>query len=142
MQHGRLVIEPADDGAALRIRADHQADGAVAVHVVEPVLRIVFDDEDAGLRPEAAAGDPFHHSSQGQVIVRHLRARGRRPRGSPGGVVVRQENDHQVGQLSLLLVLPELLQEHVRAQDIGNPHVPSRILGAAVPAQRLDANVL
>ena len=48
-QHADRRIHLAVDDAALDVRADHQARGAVRVHVIGSVLRVVLDDEDREL---------------------------------------------------------------------------------------------
>ena len=54
-QHTDGRIHRAVDDAALHVGADDQAGGAVRIHVIGSVLRIVFDDEDRELRPDAGS---------------------------------------------------------------------------------------
>ena len=99
MQHGKLVVELADHRAPLHVRADDQADRAMAVDVVPAVLGIVFIDEDRGLGPEAAVRDGLHEPAHGQVVVGHqARGVGNAALGA-GGVVLRQVDDHEVRPL-------------------------------------------
>ena len=80
LDHARLVVVGVIDELAPRVRADDQRHGAVAVDVVEAVLRIVLDDEDAGVLPELALADRLDDLPQRQVVVGHHGPRRRRAR--------------------------------------------------------------
>ena len=68
------MVESTD--AASRVGADDEGDGAVGVHVVGAILRIVFHDENRGLRPELRMADGFDNLAQREIVVRDIR-RGR-----------------------------------------------------------------
>ena len=64
----------------------------LAVDVIGPILRIVFDDEDGRLSPVGRMRHRVDHAAQREIVVRHVRA----GRGHTGprreGVVIRQPN--------------------------------------------------
>ena len=53
LHHARLAVERAVHDAAARVRRDRERDRAMAVDVIDAVLRVVLDDEDRHRRPEA-----------------------------------------------------------------------------------------
>ena len=77
---------------------DHMAAGewgnreqhrAMCVHVVRAILRIIFQDEDHAVRPEAAVGNGFNDPTQGEIIVADHGTRRRIAGARPAGVVIR-----------------------------------------------------
>src|SRR5206468_4047473 len=76
-----LVVLAGDDAAVARVRADDIGGGAVAADVVPAGLRVVFDGENAGLRPEPAAAEGFNDLAHGEVVVGDMGI-GRRGTGS------------------------------------------------------------
>ncbi len=66
-----MVVVRAIDELAASVRADDLGDGAVAIDVVEAHLRVVFDDEDAGVWPEFAVADRVDDAAEGEVVVGH-----------------------------------------------------------------------
>ena len=70
-----MVILRADDSAAASIRTHYVGSGPVAADVVPTILGVVFDSENAGLRPEAAVAEGFDDLSEGEIVVRDLRLR-------------------------------------------------------------------
>ena len=68
-QHAAGRIHGGIHDAAFCVGADDEGNGAVSVHVVRTVLRIIFDDEDCGLRPELRVADGFDDLAEGKIIV-------------------------------------------------------------------------
>ena len=100
--HAGLVVVRAIDGFAAGVGADDLGDRAVAVDVVEAGLRVVFDDEDARLRPELAVADGFDDAAEGEVVIGDC-GFGRLHAGArAGGVVVGQQHDAEVLELARL----------------------------------------
>ena len=101
---------------APRVGADDHGHGAMAIDVVEAVLRIVLDDENARVAPELAVADGLDDSPEGQVVVGHRGGGRRRSRSRAGRVVVGQQHDHEIRQVAVLLELFQLADE-LRRRD-------------------------
>src|SRR5439155_12125788 len=137
---GSLVVELADDGAAPRVRAGHEAEGTVPVYVVEAVLGVVLDGEDARRGPEAAVRDPLDDAPEGEVVVGdHGGGLGVAGAGA-GGVVVGEVDEDEGGQVAGALEVLELLEEGRGADHVGDAEVPAGVAGAGVGAELLDAD--
>ncbi len=92
----------------LRVRADHQADGAMGVDMVGAVLGVVFDHEDGHLGPVLAVGDGLDDLAQRQVVAGHAGPRRERSRPGAGRVVFAQAHHREPGQVVVFLVFAEL----------------------------------
>ena len=130
VEHGGLVIELADHGAPFGVRTDHQTERAVSIDVVESVLGIVFDDDDARLRPKPTVRYGVDDASQCEVIVGDLRTRGRAARARARGVIVGQVEDDQVGPVPVAferdghwpnLIILYLPDDHTSGTRAGSP---------------------
>ena len=81
-QHARRVVERRVHRAALHEGARDQRDRTVVVHVVRPVLRVVFEREDQGLGGVGAGGQFLREEAERVIVVRGLGVgRWRRERG-------------------------------------------------------------
>src|SRR5262249_55861689 len=68
-QGGGLVVLHGIDGAARREWACQQTQRAVAVDVIDAVLRVVLGDENGGRGPVGAGADGGHDAPDRQVVV-------------------------------------------------------------------------
>src|SRR5262249_51797393 len=130
--------------AALRVGADHQADGPVGVHVVGPVLGVVLDHEDGGLRPVLALRHRLDQPAQGQVVAADTRLRRERARRRAGGVVLAQAHDDEARHGAVLLERAVLLEEGLHV--VGVAHLAAllarhAVVGADVADQAGDAGL-
>src|SRR5581483_7290077 len=71
--YGRRLGRRMHHRAPLCVRADHVRCRSIAAHMVPPVLRIVFDRNDAGVRPIPAVADGCNDFSECEVVVGYLR---------------------------------------------------------------------
>ena len=101
----------------------------MGVHVVGAVLRVVLEDEDGRLRPEAALRDGLDEPAEGDVVLGHHRARGERSRPRPVGVVAAEVEDVEAGQAAVLLEAPELLEPGVDALVVRDVEIEGRERG-------------
>src|SRR4051812_44463730 len=68
LHHPSLVVTSRIDDLPAGIWADRQGHGAVTIDVIKTILRVVFDYEDAGRRPELALRDSFDDSTECEVV--------------------------------------------------------------------------
>ena len=73
-----------------RILADDQRQGAVRIHVIRSVLRIVLDNEDRRVIPVRAVGNGIGYASYRQIVVGDGSSRRGSSAARPAGVIVRQ----------------------------------------------------
>lgn len=127
-EHALVGVEGRVNGGAADVGTGDEGDGAVAVDVVNPVLGVVFDDEDGHFLPEAGLGEGFDDTAEGEVIVGdHAIGRG----GAGGGAVgmVRGElEDGEIGEGAVFFESGKVFQEEVRADDIGDGSAVARIV--------------
>ena len=96
VQDAGLVIKGAHDFSSFGVRANNEAQRAVAVHMIVATLRIVFHDEDYGVGAEDALGDGLDDLPQREVIIGHLRLRC----GGAAGVIVGQIKQVERGPIA------------------------------------------
>ena len=60
----------------------------MGIDVIRPVLRVVLDDEDGGLRPEFRAANGLDDLTERQIVVGQIGGGGRFAEGGAGGVIV------------------------------------------------------
>ncbi len=108
------------------------------IHVIKAGLGIVFDRKDTGLRPITALRDALDNPAHSEVVVCNLRARRRAARSRARGVITWEKNDDQIRPVTLLFVIGEFLQEHVRANGVGDAHIPAGCIGATIAAQGVN----
>src|SRR4029450_12138422 len=104
------------------VGASPEADGASGVDVVRPVLGVVLNDENGGLRPVGAVSDAIDELAKGPIIVGHGGdRRGRVGTGALG--VVFSQTHHDVvweafGGIPGLEVLLELVEFREKHSDV------------------------
>ena len=72
MQEAGLIVESADHLVAFGVRADDEAERAVAIDMIVAALGVVLDDEDDGIAGKDARGDRLHNGAEGQIVVGDL----------------------------------------------------------------------
>ena len=112
-----------DNRAALfHERPREEDDAAVRVHVVWPVLSVVFDHHDQRVVLEAAVGHFLYQQAERVVVVGHLRVRrvhAEFRRAEITEVVVRETHKGQIRQLALRGVLIELAFPLLEQIEVG-----------------------
>ena len=107
---------------SLRVRADHQADGAMGIDMIGAVLGVVLDHEDGHLGPVFAVGDRLDDLAERHVVAGHAGPRRERAGAGAGGVVFTQAHHREPGQVVILLEFAELADEGVGVVGItGTP---------------------
>src|ERR1022692_3462562 len=87
-EHRGCIIHAAVNGVVLNPRGDEEGGGAVGIHVVGTVLRVVLEDEDGGVGPKARFGDALDQLADGVVVISSGGERGDFAGGGAGSVVV------------------------------------------------------
>src|SRR5688500_601193 len=96
------------------------------VDVIRPVLRIILDHEHHGALPEWTLSQRLDDPAQREVVVSHIRA-GRRLAGAPtSGVIVRQPNYLERGQISRSHELLKIFQPNIYPDLIRDIQIVSR----------------
>jgi hypothetical protein len=91
----------------------------MSVDVIETVLRIVFGHEDRGFAPVTAFRDCFDDRPSARSLSATGRAWRRKARTGALGVIVVQQDQHQVRQVAVFLELRETPSENVGPVLIG-----------------------
>ena len=128
LQHTLVGVKSGIHPAALAVGADGQRHGAMAIHVVHTILRVVLDNEDRHLGPELRFRKAFHHLAHGQVIVGHHGLRGRCSRTRAIRMIGRQLQQNQIRHLPFPLPGGHIFQENLRAHHIGNAVRVTRVI--------------
>ena len=128
-QHTGRVVIGADRRAPLRVGTRNVGCRSVSRNVIPARLRVILDSKDRHLRPELGVTEGLHNPPEGEIIIGDT-SRGRGAvRRSAAGVVIRQADDDQLGQRSLSLELPQLINDEIRPILVRDTHFPADILG-------------
>ena len=87
------------------------------VHVVDSVLRIVFNDEDLHRFPKLAVAQRIDNQANGVVVIGYHRFRGRGSGGSALCMIARQLQYHEIRHRVPLL---QFGNEDLRAHHVGD----------------------
>ena len=93
--------------------------------MVESVLRIIFDGNDARLRTKAALAQRLDDHAHSEVVVCDLCAWAWRFAAGASGVVVGQRHLHELRELSDAFPLPQVVDERLRTDDIRHVQIPA-----------------
>ena len=91
------------------------------IHVIGPVLRVIFNNEDRELRPDAALRDRFDDLADGDVVRGDLRFRRERARRRALGVILAKRHEHEVRDRAFPIHLLELFDETIGARVVARP---------------------
>ena len=98
------------------------------IDVIDAVLRVVLDGDDGHRLPERAVRQPLDDLAQRQIVVRDA-CLGRTPPGARAlGVIVREDDQHEVRHGVLRFPLAQMLEDDVCLHDVGYRLGPTRIL--------------
>ena len=81
--HAELIVVGVIYGFPFHKRTDDITLGAMAVHVIDSVLGVVFGNKDHTIFPVRAMADRIDHAAEREVIVSYLSRRGGKPVESP-----------------------------------------------------------
>ena len=126
-QHRRGVIHGAVHGVALHPGRNQKRRRAVRIHVVRPVLRVVFQHANHRRRPEARFRDALHQHADGVVVVRRQGKRRQPPGRDAVGVIVAHPHDDEARHVAGLLVFRQLAEESLGALHVGVGQVEAAI---------------
>ena len=96
--------------------------------MVPPVLRIVFDRNDAGVRPIPAVADGCNDFSECEVVVGYLRFGFWGAITCAAGMIVREPENRQIGPRIVLLAAMKIRVELRRPKNVGNCQVEPQII--------------
>ena len=123
--------------APFRVRADDKRNGAMRIHVIGTVLRVVLDDEDRCFSPELRMGQRFDEHPERQIVVRHG-GDGRPLVGSRArSMIVGQPHDLQPRHVALLFKALQLRDKPLDALHIEIVRVKAAIPGIEMPFEGL-----
>src|SRR2546426_610311 len=107
--------------------------------MVRPVLSVVLNDEDGGLRPEFRLADGLDESTEREVVVSDKRCGRMFAERGTVGVVVRKADDLQSRHLPFGFKALQLSDETIRAFLVGKIEVEPAIPFVEMTLERADA---
>ncbi len=124
---------------AFGVGTDDEPQRAMRVDVIGPILRVILEYEDGGLRPELGMADALDDPTQRQIVIGNTSTWRSLAQAHAIGMIARQSNHLQPRHVTFTLESLEFFQEAIRPFHVPVIQVEAAIHLVNMAAQGLHA---